>query len=60
MWVFGEQCVVFSPQVLRVGVTHIKYVSLPNSRAWVIHNFKDTRGRGQPNKVVADTVSVDC
>nr|XP_022298203.1 general transcription factor 3C polypeptide 1-like [Crassostrea virginica] len=41
--------------VLRVGVTHIKYVSLPNSRAWVIHNFKDTRGRGQPNKVVPDT-----
>lgn len=43
-------------QILRVGVTGVRYVSLPNARSWVIHNFRDTRGRGRLQQTVDDLV----
>uniref|UniRef100_A0A8W8LJT1 Uncharacterized protein n=1 Tax=Magallana gigas TaxID=29159 RepID=A0A8W8LJT1_MAGGI len=44
----------FFLQILRVGVTGVRYVSLPNARSWVIHNFRDTRGRGRLQQTVDD------
>lgn len=46
----------FFLQILRVGVTGVRYVSLPNARSWVIHNFRDTRGRGRLQQTVDDLV----
>lgn len=43
-------------QILRIGVTGVRYVSLPNARSWVIHNFRDTRGRGRLQQTVDDLV----
>lgn len=40
--------------ILRVGVTGVRYVSLPNARSWVIHNFRDIRGRGRLQQTVLD------
>lgn len=51
-----KRCLIFSFQILRVGVTGVRYVSLPNARSWVIHNFRDTRGRGRLQQTVLDLV----
>lgn len=33
-------------QVLKVGVTCMRYVSLRHARPWVIHAYRNIKGRG--------------
>lgn len=49
-------------QVLKVGVTCTRYVSLINARPWVIHAYRNIKGRGVPadenteNNIILDEV----
>ncbi|XP_060590101.1 general transcription factor 3C polypeptide 1-like [Ruditapes philippinarum] len=37
---------ILNGEVLKVGVTCTRFVSLPNARPWVIHAYKNIKGRG--------------
>ena len=33
-------------QVLEVGITEVRYVTLEHARPWVIHAYRNIKGRG--------------
>ena len=52
--------------MVKVGVTCARYVTLPNARPWVIHAYRNIRGRGlhvdedADNSLPTDKVTYHC
>jgi len=44
-------------QILRVGVTVARYVTLTNSRPWVVHAYKNTKGRGVRQELEKEVIA---